>query len=60
MLLGVVALRAGQMEGARAIGSKIQYDAENMKVTNLVQIGNNTIDPNEFLTRTYRQGFELR
>ena len=60
MLLGVVALRAGQAEGARSVGSKLHYDAANMKVTNLVQIGNNTIDPNEFLKRTYRQGFELR
>jgi predicted dehydrogenase len=52
MLLGVVALRAA--------GSKIHYDGANMKVTNLIQVGNNTIDPNEFLKRTYRQGFELR
>ena len=52
MLLGVVALRAA--------GSKIQYDGANMRVTNMVQVGNNTIDPNEFLKRQYRAGFELK
>jgi hypothetical protein len=50
MLLGVVALRAG---------GKIYYDGEKGRVTNTVKLGNRTIDPNEFLTRNYREGFKL-
>jgi predicted dehydrogenase len=45
MLLGVVALRAGQ-------GRKIQYDATNMKITNAP-------DANSLLTREYRKGWEV-
>jgi len=45
MLLGIVALRAGQ-------GVKVLYDGPNMKVTNLP-------DVNAFLTREYRKGWEL-
>jgi predicted dehydrogenase len=43
MLLGVVALKAG---------TKIHYDAENMRVTN-------NADANQFLKRDMRKGFEL-
>jgi predicted dehydrogenase len=43
MLLGIVSLRAG---------GKIQYDATNMRVTNLPAA-------NEFLRREYRQGWSL-
>ena len=43
MLLGIVALRAG---------TKIQYDGENMRVTN-------DAAANDFLTRQYRQGWSL-
>jgi predicted dehydrogenase len=43
MLLGVVSLRAG---------SKLHYDAANMRVTNHA-------GANEFLTREYRQGYSL-
>jgi predicted dehydrogenase len=43
MLLGVVSLRAN---------AKLHYDAENMKITNNPKA-------NEFLTRTYRQGYSL-
>jgi predicted dehydrogenase len=43
MLLGVVSLRAG---------TKIYYDAANMRVTN-------NAAANEFLTRTYRAGYSL-
>src|SRR4051794_5611442 len=50
MLLGVVALRAG---------GKIYYDGANGHVTNMVKVGNKTVDPNEFLTRNYREGFKL-
>jgi hypothetical protein len=50
MLLGVVALRAG---------GKIYYDADKARVTNMVKVGSKTIDPNEFLTRNYREGFKL-
>jgi hypothetical protein len=45
MLLGVVALRAGQ-------GKKIIYDGPNMKITNAP-------DANQYLTREYRKGWEL-
>ena len=51
MLLGIVALRAG---------SKIHYDGPNMKVTNTVRLGGErVIDPNDFLKRQNRPGFEL-
>jgi predicted dehydrogenase len=43
MLLGVVALRAGK---------KIEYDAKNMRVTNVPEV-------NRFLTREYRSGWTL-
>jgi predicted dehydrogenase len=43
MLLGVVALKAG---------TKIHYDAENMRVTN-------NADANQYLKREMRKGFEL-
>jgi predicted dehydrogenase len=43
MLLGIVALRAG---------SKIYYDGENMRVTNLPQA-------NDYLRREYRQGWSV-
>ena len=52
MLLGIVALRAR---------SKIHYDAANMRVTNMVRLGGErVIDPNQFLTRENRPGFELK
>ena len=41
MLLGVVALRAGK---------KIEYDGENMRVTNAASA-------NDYLSRKYRQGW---
>ncbi len=43
MLLGVVALKAG---------SKIFYDADNMRITN-------NADANQFLKREFRQGWAL-
>jgi len=45
MLLGVVALRAGQ-------GRKIRYDADAMRITNVE-------DANRYLTREYRPGWEV-
>jgi predicted dehydrogenase len=45
MLLGIVALRAGQ-------GRRILYDGPNMRVTNVPEA-------NDFLTREYRAGWEL-
>jgi hypothetical protein len=45
MLLGIVALRAGQ-------GKKILYDAANMRVTNVPEA-------NAYLTREYRKGWEV-
>ena len=45
MLLGIVALRAGQ-------GKKILYDAEKMQITNAP-------DANQFLTREYRSGWSV-
>jgi predicted dehydrogenase len=45
MLLGVVALRAGQ-------GRKIMYDGPNMRITNMPEA-------NQYLTREYRKGWEL-
>jgi predicted dehydrogenase len=45
MLLGIVALRAGQ-------GRRIRYDAERMEITNMPEA-------NAFLTREYRPGWEV-
>jgi predicted dehydrogenase len=45
MLLGIVALRAGQ-------GRKVLYDGPNMKITNIPEA-------NQYLTRVYRKGWEL-
>jgi hypothetical protein len=45
MLLGIVALRAGQNQ-------RIDYDATNMKITNVP-------DANQWLTREYRAGWAL-
>ena len=45
MLLGVVALRAGQ-------GKKMLYDGENMEFTNAPEA-------NQYLTREYRAGWAI-
>ncbi len=45
MLLGIVALRAGQ-------GRTIEYDAENMRITNIEEA-------NRYLTREYRAGWSV-
>jgi len=45
MLLGIVALRAGQ-------GKKILYDGANMRITN-------DADANQYLRREYRPGWSL-
>ncbi|MGH7504235.1 MAG: Gfo/Idh/MocA family oxidoreductase [Longimicrobiales bacterium] len=45
MLLGIVALRTGQ-------GTKIAYDGENMRITNVP-------DANQYLTREYRAGWSV-
>ena len=45
MLLGIVALRTGQ-------GRKIEYDGENMRVTNVEEA-------NQYLTREYRPGWSV-
>jgi hypothetical protein len=45
MLLGIVALRTGQ-------GFKIQYDADEMRVTNSERA-------NQYLVREYRKGWAL-
>lgn len=45
MLLGIVALRAGQ-------GRRIEYDGSRMEVTNVPEA-------NRYLTREYRQGWEV-
>jgi predicted dehydrogenase len=50
MLLGVVALRSG---------GKIHYDGVNSRVTNTISTGNKVVDPNEFLSRNYREGWKL-
>jgi predicted dehydrogenase len=50
MLLGIVSLRAG---------GKIYYDGAKGRITNTIKNGNNTVDPNEFLARDYRQGWKL-
>ena len=46
MLLGVVALRAGQ-------GKVLQYDGPNMQITNMPEA-------NKWLTRDYRPGWEVK
>jgi predicted dehydrogenase len=51
MLLGIVSLRAG---------GKIHYDAANRRVTNKVKMENSRdgdIDPNQFLSREYAEGW---
>ena len=45
MLLGIVALRAGQ-------GVRIEYDAANMRVTNHEKA-------NQYLVREYREGWSI-
>jgi len=57
MLLGIVSLRAGQ----RTPGdSKIHYDGANMRVTNTLKGSGTTVtDPNQFLRREYRSGWNL-
>jgi hypothetical protein len=45
MLLGVVALRAGQ-------GKKVLYDGEKMQITNVPEA-------NQFLTRDFRAGWTI-
>jgi predicted dehydrogenase len=51
MLLGIVALRAG---------GKIHYDGANAKVTNTIRMGGEkVVNPNDFLAREPRKGFEL-
>ena len=50
MLLGVVALRAGQ---------KIHYDGANMRVTNSVASSDQPLEGEQLLRREYRQGFAL-
>jgi hypothetical protein len=45
MLLGIVALRAGQ-------GRKIRYDADRMEITNVPEA-------NAFLSRDYRAGWAV-
>jgi predicted dehydrogenase len=50
MLLGIVALRAGQ---------KIQYDGANMRITNSVATRDQPLEGEQLLRREYRQGFGL-
>ena len=50
MLLGVVALRAGQ---------KIHYDGAKMQVTNSVATSDQPLEGEQLLRRQYRQGFGL-
>ena len=50
MLLGVASLRAG---------GKIYYDGAKGRVTTWSRSATSTVDPNEFLTRNYREGFKL-
>jgi hypothetical protein len=50
MLLGIVALRAGQ---------KIHYDGANMKITNSVATSDQPLEGEQLLRRTYRDGFGL-
>ena len=50
MLLGIVSMRAG---------GKIYYDGANRRVTNSVRNGDKTVDPNQYLSREYREGWKL-
>ena len=50
MLLGIVALRAGQ---------KIHYDGAGMKITNSVASSDQPLEGEQLLRRQYRQGFGL-
>jgi predicted dehydrogenase len=50
MLLGVVALRAGQ---------KIHYDGPNMKITNSVASSDQPLEGEQLLRRQYRPGFGI-
>ena len=50
MLLGIVALRAGQ---------KIHYDGANMKITNSVATSDQPLEGEQLLRREYRQGFGI-
>ena len=50
MLLGIVALRAGQ---------KIHYDGANMKITNSVASSDQPLEGEQLLRRQYREGFGL-
>ena len=50
MLLGIVALRAGQ---------KIHYDGANMKITNSVSSREQPLEGEQLLRREYRAGFGL-
>jgi hypothetical protein len=52
MLLGIVALRAGQ-------GRKLKYDAGAMMLTDAGTAPRNAPDPNEFLKPGYRAGWEV-
>ena len=50
MLLGIVALRAGQ---------KLHYDAANMRITNSVATSDQPLEGEQLLRRQYRDGFGL-
>ena len=50
MLLGIVSLRAG---------GKILYDGANRRVTNTIRSGDKVVDPNQYLSRDYRDGWKL-
>ncbi|HEY8061334.1 MAG TPA: Gfo/Idh/MocA family oxidoreductase [Gemmatimonadales bacterium] len=52
MLLGIVALRAGQ-------GRKILYDASTMTITNAREANPNAPDPNQYLKPGYHPGWEV-
>ena len=52
MLLGIVALRAGQ-------GRKILYDASTMTITNAHDTNPNAPDPNQYLKPGYHPGWEV-
>ena len=50
MLLGIVSMRAG---------GKIYYDGASRRVTNSIRNGDKTVDPNQYLSREYREGWKL-
>ncbi len=50
MLLGIVSMRAG---------GKIYYDGANRRVTNSIKSGDKSVDPNQYLSREYREGWKL-